>query len=160
MQSNITNNRREYSWKEGNKAEDIFYNLIKSMGVDITKSSKKDDIFKHIDFYIGNIGVDIKSRRHLDCIWLEETNVNGEDGWLKGESDYIVFDVVELKSFCFFKRKDLLNYVSRFTETTTDKSSYFKWYTRSDWGRKDRIIKVRHKDIKHLEAKQLSYATT
>ena len=60
MQSNITNKRRKYSWQEGNKAEDIFYNLIKSMGVDITKSSKKDDIFKHIDFYIGNIGVDIK----------------------------------------------------------------------------------------------------
>ena len=157
--SNITKDRRNYSKREGDKAEQAFYNLIKSKGVDIYKSSRKDDIEKHIDFYIGDIGIDVKGNRHLECIWLEETNVRGNKGWLRGDAKYIVFDIKELKSFCFFNRQSLLNLVSAHTQTTTDKNCYFKWYTRADWGRKDRIMKVRYDDIKHLEVKQLNYAT-
>jgi len=159
MQSNITKGRRDYSKREGDKAEQAFYNIIKSKGVDIRKSSVSDDIEKHIDFYIGDVGIDVKGNRHLECIWLEETNVMGNKGWLRGEAKYIVFDVKELNSFCFFNRQALLNLVSSYTETTTDKNSYFKWYTRSDWGRKDRIMKVRYNDIKHLQVKELNYAT-
>jgi hypothetical protein len=155
----ISSNRRSYSNSIGNKAEQVFFDIVKSKGVDIIKSSREDDIFKHIDFYINGVGIDIKSRRHLNCIWLERTNVHGKNGWLRGEAKYIGLEIVELKSFCFFKRIDLLEYVSRFNETTSSKDCYFKWYTRRDWNRKDEIIKVRYKDIHHLETKRLSYAT-
>lgn len=155
----ISSNRRSYSNSIGNKAEQVFFDIVKSKGVDIIKSSREDDIFKHIDFYINGVGIDIKSRRHLNCIWLERTNVHGKNGWLRGEAKYIGLEIVELKSFCFFKRIDLLEYVSRFNETTSSKDCYFKWYTRRDWNRKDEIIKVRYKDIQHLETKRLSYAT-
>ena len=155
----ISSNRRSYSNSIGNKAEQVFFDIVKSKGVNIIKSNREDDIFKHIDFYVNGIGIDIKARRHLDCIWLERTNVHGKNGWLRGEAKYIGLEIVELKSFCFFKRIDLLEYVSRFNETTSSKDCYFKWYTRRDWNRKDEIIKVRYKDIQHLETKRLSYAT-
>ena len=155
----ISNNRRKYSNSIGKKAEQVFFDIVRSKGVNIVKSSIGDDMFKHIDFYIDDVGFDIKSRRHLDCIWLERTNVHGNDGWLMGKAKYIGLEIVELNSFCFFKRTDLLEYVSRFNETTSSKDCYFKWYTRRDWNRKDEIIKVRYKDIQHLEVKRLKYAT-
>ena len=53
--------------------------------------------------------------------WLEIQNVRGKDGWLKGEATYIVFDILDLKQFVFFKRRDLLEFVSQFKEETEDK---------------------------------------
>lgn len=155
----ISNRRREYSNSVGKSAEEMFFNILKHKGVNIRRSSREEDIFHHIDFYIDDIGIDIKANRHLGCIWLERTNVNGDNGWLKGRAKYIGMDVVELNSFCFFKRKDLLDFVNQYTETTSNKDCYLKWYTRADWNRKDEIIKVRYNDIKHLEIKRLNYAT-
>ena len=123
----VSDYRYKYSHELGKSCEDKFKDLMTSRGHEIYKSSKYDDIYRHIDFYIAGYSFDVKGHRHLDCIWLELTNVNGNKGWLKGEATYIVFDIVELKSFCFFKRKDLLNYVQEnITETTETKDEYNK----------------------------------
>ena len=129
----VSEYRYKYSKKLGDSCEDKFKDLMTSRGHEIYKSSHYDDIYKHIDFYIAGYSFDVKGHRHLECIWLEVTNVNGNNGWLKGEATYIVFDIVELKSFCFFKRKDLLNYVQEnITETTESKEEYNKLYTRAN----------------------------
>jgi len=154
----VSEYRYKYSKKLGDSCEDKFKDLMTSRGHEIYKSSHYDDIYKHIDFYIAGYSFDVKGHRHLECIWLEVTNVNGNNGWLKGEATYIVFDIVELKSFCFFKRKDLLNYVQEnITETTESKEEYNKLYTRAKWGKLDVITKVKFDDIKNLMVQSLAY---
>lgn len=128
---------------------------MKKRGNKCIKSSSTDDIKKHIDFYVNDIGVDIKGNRNLDCIWLEITNVKGEDGWLLGESKFIVFDIIELKSFCFFDRLELYNFVKDITEIAKDNTEYMKLYTRKD--RQDVIVKVKYKDIEHLQTQIIRY---
>ena len=154
----VSEYRYKYSKKLGDSCEDKFKDLMTSRGHEIYKSSHYDDIYKHIDFYIAGYSFDVKGHRHLECIWLEVTNVNGNNGWLKGEATYIVFDIVELKSFCFFKRKDLLNYVQEnISETTESKEEYNKLYTRAKWGKLDVITKVKFDDIKNLMVQSLAY---
>ena len=151
----VSQYRRNYSVSEGNKTEDKFSRLMNSRGNTCIKSSKHDDIYKHIDFYVNNIGIDVKGNRHLETIWVELNNVKGKKGWLRGDAEYIVFDVVELKSFCFFKRDELLEFCSNITEATKDKTEYRKLYSRKD--RDDLLIKYRFEDIKHLQIQQISY---
>ena len=160
MSKKIHKSRWSRSFYDGRSTEKHFMNLLSEKGVSVTKSTKQQDIKDHIDVFIDDIGIDVKGNRHLECIWLEIQNVRGEDGWLKGKAKYIVFDIKELNAFCFYKRLDLLKYVEQFNETTSSKNDYLKWYTREKWGRKDKIIKVKHEDTKHLEVKQLKYATT
>lgn len=130
---------------------------MEQRGHKVTAATRNENIFKHIDFFVDSIGVDVKGNRHLDCIWLELDNVKGNKGWLRGEADYIVFDIVEMSSFCFFKREDLLQYVlDNVTEYTTSKE-YNKFYTRSYWGKKDKLIKVKYEDIEELLTQKLAY---
>lgn len=151
----VSQGRYRYSFNEGNKAEDKFKQLMLSRGNTCVKSSRSDDMQKHIDFYVNDIPIDVKGNRHLDTIWLELKNVKGDKGWLECCSDYIVFDVVELNSFCFFDRNDLLLYASRFKEIAKDKTEYKKRYTRKN--RLDVLIKVRYNDIKHLQKQIIEY---
>ena len=154
----VSQDRYNYSFKVGRSCEDKFKGVMASRGHDVFKSSKYDDIHKHIDFYVAGYSFDVKGHRHLECIWLELTNVRGDKGWLKGEATYIVFDIVELKSFCFFKRKDLLKYVEEnITETTESKEDYNKLYTRAKWGKLDVITKVKFDDIKNLMTQSIAY---
>jgi hypothetical protein len=153
--TNISKGRWAASFAAGRKAEAKFKELMESRGNTCIKSSRSDDIHKHIDFYVNDVPVDVKGNRHLETIWLEIKNVRGNDGWLLGNSKFIVFDIVELSSFCFFDRLDLYNYTVQFTETTTDKKDYNKLYTRE--GREDVIVKVRYEDIEHLVSQCIRY---
>ena len=149
--------KQYYDFKYGDFVEKHFATCMKDRSNSVTKSNRHENMHKHIDFYINDKGVDVKGGRHLDTIWLELTNVQGKDGWLKGKADYICFYVHELESFCVYNRTDLLNLVGGVTETTTNKKDYWKIYTRSKWGRKDEIVKVSYDDIKHLEIQQIHY---
>ena len=153
----ISKERKEYSSNIGLETENLFKRIMEERGNDVVKSSEQDDIYKHIDFYVNGYGVDVKGSRHLDCIWLETTNVLGNDGWLKGEAEFIAFDIIELKSFSIYNRKDLLNFVQNITETTERKEDFLKIYSRTKWGRKDNLIKCRYNDIKHLEKQIIKY---
>jgi len=154
----ISKERWDYSWKKGKEVEEKFKKIVSDRGNIINKSSKEEDIYQHIDFWVNNKGVDVKGSRHLECIWLELKNVNGDKGWLQGESEWIVFDVEELSSFCVFKRIDLLNYIlSTVKETTESKKDFLKYYTRKKWNRKDVLVKCRYYDIEHLLIQKLNY---
>jgi hypothetical protein len=152
-------NKKRISEKEGLATEDHFKSLMLSIGKNCTPASQSQNIYDHIDFFIDGVSLDVKGNRHLNCIWLELTNVNGNHGWLRGKANYIAFDIKELNSFRFFKTKDLLKYCENITEKTSDKRDFNKIYTRSHFGRKDEIIKVTYKNISHLEKGHMKYKT-
>jgi len=153
---NVSENRFDYCKKLGNSFEEDFKNRVIISKLKYKKSTKKDDWYKHIDCYVNGYGVDVKGNRRLKTIWLEHTNVNGFKGWLRGDAMYIAMHITELDKFSIYKRKDLLDYVVSKTDgCTTDKKHYFKFYTREKWGKKDKIVKVKYKDINHLELKLL-----
>ncbi len=128
-----------------------------SRGNECIKSSYNDDLYKHIDFYVNGFGVDVKGKRRTNAIWLEIVNVKGYKGWLRGEADFIVFDILDLNAYCVYKRIELLDFVSNITETTTNSRDYLKIYGRDVWEQKDKLIKCRYDDIKHLEVQQIQY---
>jgi len=113
-------------------------------------------MYDHVDMFVNDVPIDVKGNRYANCIWLELTNVNGKDGWLKGKSKYIVMDVIDMNSFLVFKTKDLLEYCNNIVQIANSKNDYNMLYTR--YGRKDQIIKVRYSDIKHLQKGKLTYA--
>ena len=152
---------------EGDKAEDHFKQLMEARGYFVLPATKEQNMKDHVDFWVDRketnteqkvsdyYGVDVKGNRHLDTIWLELKNVLGDKGWLEGEAEYIVFDIKELKAFCFYKRTDLLEYCQKITKKAQSKWDYNKIYTR--WGRADKLIKVQHKDIKQLQKGIMKY---
>lgn len=140
---------------EGLKAEQHFKLLMEAEGKFVLPATGEQNIFDHVDFWVDDKGIDVKGNRHLDCIWLEINNVKGKSGWLRGQADYIVFDIKELKQFCFFNRTDLLAYCEQITDRAVSKDDFNKLYTR--FGRKDLLVKVRYDDIKDLQKGYLSY---
>jgi hypothetical protein len=140
---------------QGNKAEHKFKELMDAKGRFCMPSYPKQNMEDHIDFFVDDVGIDVKGNRKLDCIWLELNNVQGKPGWLRGKADFIVMDIKELKGFYFFPRIDLLDYCSNITETAKHKFEYNKLYTRH--GRKDLLVQVRYNDIKHLQKGFIKY---
>ena len=154
-------NRKQYSYFQGRQTEEKFVRTMKANGLEVTKSTRSEDIKQHIDYWLhlpvfnSRFSVDVKGNRHLDCIWLELKNVRGNKGWLDCCSNYIVLDIAELGGFCFFDRVRLLNFAQQFKEVAKNKTEFYKLYTRK--GRKDVLVKVRYEDIKHIEAFFYSY---
>tara|TARA_R100000935_G_C2834725_1_gene167387 strand:+ start:242 stop:706 length:465 start_codon:yes stop_codon:yes gene_type:complete len=153
---NVTDYRYKYCKKQGKDFEQDFKNRIIKAKLNYKKSTKEDDWYKHIDCYVNGYGVDVKGNRRLETIWLEYTNVNGNKGWLKGDAMYIAMHITELDIFSIYKRIDLLNFIKKNTNgETINKNEYFKFYTRKKWNKKDKIVKVKYNDIKHLEIKKI-----
>ena len=116
------------------------------------KSTDKEDIWKHIDFWHGDIGVDVKGNNLPDEIWVEFINVRGRKGWLHGEAKYIAFDVPELKGFVRVEREELLEWCRHNVEKiyVSKKNCYKKLYRR--YGRKDCITKLTVNDLSELKS--------
>ena len=152
-----------YSKDLGDAAEEMFvcllafWYLYQGREVNIRKSTEREDKYDHIDYFINNQSYDVKAKRHLETIWLEKTNILGYKGWLQGKADYIAFDILELNAFSVYRRHELFDFIKDINEYTTDKSEHYKIYTRSKWGKKDELIKVKYDDIKHLERLKLPY---
>ena len=151
----VSKSRYEYSFKEGRKAENAFKKLMDSRGNICIKSSKEEDMYDHIDFWLNEVPIDVKGNRHLNCIWLELVNVHGKKGWLQGKSKYIVFDIVELTSFCFFETQKLYKWAKQIERKAKNKSEFNALYTRKN--RKDVLIKVKYETIKNLETYKINY---
>lgn len=148
----ITEDRWKYSWGKGREIESLFESVLSSMGYNVIKSSLEDDKMKHIDFYVNGVGVDVKASKGINDMWLEVTNTRGFPGWLKGEAEYISFYFKSLNHFKLFNRRDLLNFViQNVTEKADSSKPYLKYYTRSDWGQRDVIVKVSYGHIAHLK---------
>jgi hypothetical protein len=151
----VSKKRYVYSKDEGDRFENQLKDKLKHLGFRIKNSTKKQDMYEHIDFFVNGFGVDAKANRHLECIWLETKNINGNKGWLKGKAFYIIFEIIELNCYSVFRRDELLNYALTFKEYTENKNDFYKIYTRKKWNKKDEIIKVKYNDIKKYELQRI-----
>lgn len=156
MTQEVSSDRLDRCSKDGNYFEDLFKSKVIANGLKFKDGTNEDDWYKHIDCYVNGYGVDVKGNRHLETIWLEYSNVNGNKGWLRGSAKYVAMHIAELDCFSLFFREELLKFVeSNVKEKTTDKREYFKFYTRERWGKKDLVVKVKYSDISHLELKRI-----
>jgi len=152
----VQKKRLDLCAKDGKYFEKLFKEKVLSNNLKWKEATKEEDWYKHIDCYVNGYGVDIKGNRHLETIWLEHTNVNGNKGWLRGDAYYIAMFIMELNCFSIYKRYDLLNYVNKNTKGESNNTlEYLKFYTRRKWGKKDKVVKVKYDYIKHLELKKL-----
>jgi len=154
----ISKSRKAYSGSTGRVAEVRFVRAAEEKGLQVTKSSRSDDMHKHVDYWLaineeGKWGVDVKGNNLPDEIWVELQNVGGNPGWLKGEAAIIAFDMPEEGGFSVVSRVDLLEYVNQnvSTEVVKDKRNAYKnLYQRRD--RQDLITILHLRDIRKLDS--------
>tara|TARA_Y100001973_G_scaffold103762_1_gene171812 strand:- start:959 stop:1513 length:555 start_codon:yes stop_codon:yes gene_type:complete len=156
----------------GHKAESDFASLAESKGWNVSKASRSDNMYKHIDFILRDMEnldsehclVDVKSRKKTsrkdkkfndDWIWLEFKNVQGKDGWLLGSSTHIVFE--REKEFVLVPRDELFNWAKQAIadrnggkitvkcKAKNAKDARYKYYTR--WNRNDLLTQVNYEDM-------------
>lgn len=143
----------------GEKAEDLFEKIALEKNLKVQKASTKQQL-SHIDFILTNAKnesffFDVKARKKIsrssedfsdDLIWIEFKNVTGNQGWLYGASDYIVFE--RENDFVIVPRKNLASLCERLVSNIrVDKSKdcLYNRYTRKD--RKDEISLIKMEDI-------------
>lgn len=137
--------------------------VSKTLGGSCEKSSSKEDIEDHIDFWWdsprkGRIPMDAKGikknsradKSFNDSIhWLELQNVNGKPGWLYGKAEYIAFRTNT--RIIFVKREKLLSFaleaVSGKDVVYDTPKEFYVPYKRKKWGRDDLSIKVPTSDL-------------
>lgn len=137
--------------------------VSKTLGGSCEKSSSKEDIEDHIDFWWdspkkGRIPMDAKGikknsrtdKSFDDSIhWLELQNVNGKPGWLYGKAEYIAFRTNT--RIIFVKREKLLSFtleVIKGKDVVYDNpKEFYVPYKRKKWGRDDLSIKVPTSDL-------------
>ena len=147
--------RHTLEYRRGVYAENVFLEIAEREGYKVIKSDTKDDMFKHIDFYLtkddDRIAVDVKSRKKagrnsstFDDIytWVEFKNVRGDKGWLYGEADKIAFERKE--DFVLINRECLLNYCLETVQPVSVDSpqeATYKHYTRRN--RNDLLSRIK-----------------
>jgi hypothetical protein len=141
-------------FKIGKETEKNFKKLF----LETIDATKEQDIKEHWDIKVlldeKEVKIDVKSIKKLnryDVVynenfhWVELKNVNGDHGWLYGDSDLIAFEIEEyfilvgrlkLKKFIESKVKD--------QEITNSKTIYTKYQRK---GRKDIIVLVKTIDL-------------
>jgi UDP-N-acetylmuramyl pentapeptide synthase len=103
----LIKNRFDYtgeSYELGLQAENKFVTYMKNKGWEVKNSTFKEDTQSHIDFHLTKDGktikVDVKSEKKInrsdsntqtEKLWCEILNVQGNNGWLNGESSHIAF---------------------------------------------------------------------
>lgn len=140
--------------------------VSKTLGGSCEKSSSKEDIEDHIDFWWdspkkGRIPMDakgIKKNNRSDkssddrIHWLELQNVYGKPGWLYGKAEYIAF-MTQMK-IIFVKREKLLSFaleaISGKEVVYDNPKEFYVPYKRKKWGRDDLSIKVPTSDLEEL----------
>lgn len=147
--------------KEGHSAEDLFCEIAKSKGFITESSTREDNMNKHIDYYLEGkdktVSVDIKARKRTsrrdkkfndEWIWLELKNVQGRNGWVYGEADFIVFE--REGDFVLAPRKSLIKLINeqvRFDLGFVEKAFQAKYRIYQRKGRRDQITQVKMEDI-------------
>jgi len=158
----------------GRLDEDFVMNAVKhTLGGEVERSSKHEDVYEHIDFWWdsprkGRIGIDVKGlnknkrgdTKYDDSIhWLELQNVQGNDGWLKGNAEYIAFKTN--RNIIFVNRKKLLDFATEAIKNKevvydTPRECYVP-YKRLKWGRDDLSLKALTSDLLKLADFTIEY---
>lgn len=158
----------------GRLDEDFVMNAVKhTLGGEVERSSKNEDVYEHIDFWWdsprkGRIGIDVKGlnknkrgdTKYDDSIhWLELQNVQGKDGWLKGNAEYIAFKTN--RNIIFVNRKKLLDFALesiKGKEVVYDTPTQcYVPYKRLKWGRDDLSLKALTSDLLKLADFTIEY---
>lgn len=151
--------RRSYSNATGRFAEVRFKRAAEKLGFEVIKSTRQEDMYRHIDFWLlheskgTKHGVDVKGNNLPDEIWCEFKNVRGNPGWMYGDAHIIAFDVPEEGGFSIVDREELAAWCEEnvLPEAVTNKrDAYLKRYTRKD--RADVITIVNILDLKKLKS--------
>ncbi len=137
---------------EGRDAEQRFANKYLT---DINWSTRQQDINEHWDveglFNGFKYKFDVKTIKKTtddDSTWVEGTNVNGDDGWLKGIANYIVFE--RKNSWLVVDRKDLLGMTMEKLTQNNFKTGKGIYLISQRHGRKDKITIVPFSDMKEF----------
>lgn len=150
--------RQQSSYRAGSFIELRYHRVFP----DAVKSSPKDDVNMHVDYWHGDEGVDIKGNIMPDSIWVEFKNVQGNLGWVFGEAKWIAFDMPELGAFIRVERQDLVDWCKENVEyqvIVPKKDCYRKGYRRKD--RLDLITRICLDDLQQLDSyKEHGYAMT
>jgi hypothetical protein len=154
----LSQKRKAYSGSTGRVAEVRFVRAAEEKGLQVTKSSRSEDINGHVDYWlaydnVGHWGVDVKGNNLPDEIWVELQNVQGKPGWLSGDAKIIAFDMPEEGGFSVVDRLELKEWVDNniSSEVVSDKrQSIGKMYQRRD--RQDLITKLNLQDLRSLQS--------
>lgn len=137
----------------GLNGESNFISAANKSGLTCVKSSKKDDIFNHIDFYLNGVAVDVKGYKNshsLGYVVIEFKNVNGKNGWCSDSSKAELIAFEFMYDFILVRNKELLEFCRRtvenvFIEKFDSADLYKKLYTRNN--RKDLMTTIKRLDL-------------
>lgn len=157
------------AYKSGMEAENQFKLTAEFNGYVAEKSSKYQDCFEHIDYFItkDNIktSVEVKSQKRLsrkdtkgqsEWIWIEFKNVNGNKGWVYGKADKLAFETDF--NFILVDREDLAKLAEKLIDqgdiVRNSKDAKYKCYRRSN--RPNELVGMIHfDDLKKLKHEKL-----
>lgn len=147
-------------------ATSLFLKKVAEHGWTATKATRRQDIYEHWDWKLIKEGrtilVDVKGLKRIDStkeqddslICLEYTNVTGNIGWLRGQSDYIAFLLKE--GFAFVDTKRLLVYSKTVIDwdgpvlPSPQGKKPYTVYQRSQWNRQDLVAYITKQEIQKL----------
>jgi len=125
----------------GLSAEKKFVQVMKGEGNTVGKSTKNQDMFEHWDYLINDLHrVEVKGRKKRkrhdskpddEIIYVEFSNVRGNDGWIYGKADYVAFERPE--GFLIVPRKKLVDLAENLVSSSFTKyPTIYKSYRRRD----------------------------
>lgn len=148
-------NHVEQSQRIGKNGEAVFETLLIKHNIPFYKSTERQNIYEHTDFFICDQPLDVKGMKkgYADgYIVIEFKNVNGKPGWCSEVSPvrYIAFQFEDC--FVIVKKAELLNYCRKnvvIEYVDSFNKCYKKLYTRK--GRSDLMTKLHRSDLDNFD---------
>ncbi len=157
----MRNRVREQSIAEGDTAQKLFATIAQREGWVCSKADPDETLRLHWNMCIRKkrqaYRVDIKARKRVqrgdaepqdEWIWIEDKNVYGGDGWLRGAAELTAFQTDQ--GFTIVRRRDLMRLVYKMVDfdqapVQSATEARYRPYTRV--GRQDRITQIRLRDL-------------
>ncbi len=148
----------------GIDAETAFQEICAQRGMKFRLATKTENCRRHFDIVLLENGtgskVDIKAMKSPkrgappdpNIIYLELRNVDGNDGWLFGQADYIAFQQAP-KSFWMVPRSELVKVVETMLQLRCCKNATVSGIPRSLYSRKNRqdLLMILSRDDEFLQ---------
>lgn len=151
--------------------KNLFEEMASLRGYIPRKRSKEDVNCKNVSHILTGKGKEgkpikikvdlkkIKNRKQDQAwLWIEFKNASGRQGWLYGDSHFVVFE--RKQDYIFINRKELLSWITSSNKIRYDlpfvglaKRAKYRIYKRAD--KKDEITQIKVDDIKSLKSFQI-----